>query len=131
MRGCWSIVALIGFVMQQFVCCAATCASGPVTTVEQTSPVKTCCGHHHHAPKQPAEPESSHHLCVATHLFFIERVADAEFDHFGGPLLTADRPVCLLSAIVQREPSLCGSIGVEARPPSAHSRRALLGVWTL
>ena len=131
MHGCWSIVALIGFGMQQFVCWPATCASSPATTIEQTPPAKTCCGHHHHAPDQPSEPESSHHLCVATHLFFIERVADAEIDPFGGPMLTADLPLCTRAVVAPREPLQRGSIDAEAWSPPAHARRSALGVWTL
>lgn len=131
MRGCWSIVALVGFVMQQFVCCAAACACDASTNSEQAPPIQACCHHHHHAPEQPAEPVSSHHLCVATHLFFIERVAVAEIDPLAGPILAAALPLDPLAVIELREPQVRGSITEHSWSPPALARRAALGVWTL
>lgn len=133
MRGCWAIVALAGFVMQQFVCCAATCAEPPLLSIEQPAPVSTCCGHHHHGPEQPQEPEPAHHLCVATHLFFIERVTPTEFagDHASGWSDAAVPPLPHFTGIDQYRMVERVSRDTAEWSPSARTRRALAGVWLL
>lgn len=124
------IIALAGFVPQLFVCCAGDrgASADPAVAVEEHS-----CSHHHDGEDEPTESphhDHPHHLCVATHLFYVVRVHDAA-PQPSLNLLEAVRPVAEVATDAKSLVGQTGTFSFTASPPSALKLRAELGVWTI
>lgn len=74
MRTWLTYLALACFLPQQFTCCSESC--GPCLKTAESHEAESSCEHHgEHGHETPSSPHdhSSHHLCVATHLFYLAR----------------------------------------------------------
>ena len=124
------IIALAGFVPQLFVCCAQDC--GACTDPAMTDD-KHQCHHHEDGEDEPAgssHDDHSHHLCVATHLFYVVRA----HDDAPQPDLNSLEAVPSM-AVVAADATLivaqCKNHSFSLSPPTALQLRAELGVWTI
>ncbi len=127
----FTLLALACFVPQQFVCCAQSC--GPCVEAEDAHEAESSCGHHgehsHETPSAPHE-HSSHHLCVATHLFYLassdagSQLPDLSWIH---AILPMQEAVVDLQFGGPRAVMASHSVP----PPDAGQVRALLSVWIL
>jgi hypothetical protein len=124
----WLVLTNLG--LQQFVCCAESCDASPALV---ESHLESTCGHagHDHDPVAPLSDgdPSSHHLCVATHLFYLRTDATlgigldaspamlSSFDAVSAPLLDATRGGDVVSRCVPPLPAL--------------RLRAVLSVWMI
>lgn len=122
------MIALAGFLPQLFSCCALECG-------ECTEPAfaddEHCCHHQHDTkPVRSPQPEPSHHLCVATHLFYVVRgdVAAPQLDWnaYAGVLPVAGDAVDSTQLAAQTR-----NVSVSLRLRSALRCRAESGVWIL
>lgn len=72
------LLTLVAQTLQLFACCESCCADTSAATAPVAEAPK-CCHHHHgkspdktpNAPRQPAQPDDSHHVCLATHVFYV------------------------------------------------------------
>ena len=73
MRLSLTILVLTGFVLKQFSCCEESCAPcAQADDANVAQPVGPGHSHDHpHEHESPAPGGGSHHLCVATHLFYV------------------------------------------------------------
>ncbi len=131
MRTWFTLLALACFLPQQFTCCAQSCAT--CVEPEETHEEGSSCEHHgehgHEAPSAPHD-HSSHHLCVATHLFYLARsdagsqLPDLSWIHAILPIQEAVVDLHFGSPRV-----VMASHSVP--PPEAGEARALLSVWII
>ncbi len=73
------LLTLVAQTLQLFACCENCCADTSTATAPVAEAPKCC--HHHHAgesrketpdvPRRPAHPDDSHHVCLATHVFYV------------------------------------------------------------
>ncbi|WLD13577.1 hypothetical protein [Planctellipticum variicoloris] len=131
MRTWFTVLALICFVPQQFTCCAESCESCEESVEAQEA--KSACenhGDHDHESSFPARDGTSHHLCVATHLFYL---AQGDADSLLLDLSLSQAVLPRLEAAVDQR--LCKSFaaiaGYSVRPPAPRRQRAVLGVWVI
>lgn len=120
------IVALSGIVSQLFTCCADDCGAHITSAVTEED--EHDCAHHHEDSTLPSHEE--HHLCVATHVFYVLRGHD-DAPQPSWNTLDVALPV---AEIKLDSNQMAGESGVLARsaPPLAALRlRAGLGVWTI
>ena len=70
MRLALTMLVLACFLMQQFSCCPDCCAA---CDEDQHAAEPACPDHDHHDEDESPAPDhdSHHHLCVATHLFYL------------------------------------------------------------
>lgn len=136
------LLTLVAQTLQLIACCESCCAdSTPAASEAIVAP--RCCHHDHdHArgrepgdespvsPRRPSRREGSHHVCLATHVFYVrearERASDA-----AGQLKLAGLPTVAVPRLTAapRVPSV-------DRPPlrpalTGASCRATLGVYLL
>lgn len=133
MRVWFTLLALACFVPQQFHCCVQSC--GPCIEPHDESHAKrSSCGHDHRPqnPDSPSVPQdhSSHHLCVATHLFYLARTdADSPLPDLSG----IDAVLPLPETVVDRQrgdPRVV--LASHSVPPLRVGQiRALHGVWLI
>lgn len=126
-----TLLALICFVPQQFTCCAQSCGTC-VETEDAHETGSPCEDHGEHDQGAPSVPHdhSPHHLCVATHLFYLSRSdADSQLPDLNwihAILAIQDAVVDLQSGSPH---ALMASHSVPL--PAAGQVRALLGVWII
>ncbi|OYW20426.1 MAG: hypothetical protein B7Z55_07280 [Planctomycetales bacterium 12-60-4] len=132
---CWLSVFVLGcFLSQQFLCCGADCSM--CAESEHHAGATSCCGHHHESPTddhdEPASlPEHSpHHLCVATHVFYVLR------DHQDETPPNVANWVALAPAtdFLHPQPACCSGQNLaegDHSPPDPRQVRALLSVWVI
>lgn len=101
--------------------------------ISRVQEAKSACenhGDHDHESSFPARDGTSHHLCVATHLFYLAQ-GDADSLLLDLSLSQAVLPR-LETAVDQR---LCKSFaaiaGYSVRPPAPQRQCAVLGVWVI
>lgn len=128
MRTAFTWLVLANLFAQQFVCCAESCASDPAPAeLDAKSP----CGHegHNHdsGPSLPDGDPSSHHLCVATHLFYLR--TDAGMGMPAAPILLSSFD--LVSDALRGLPGRANVASHSVSPPPASRLRAALSVWTI
>ncbi len=131
MRAWFTLLALACFVPQQFACCAQACDTYVKAEVvhETESPCEHHEGHGHEAPSTPHD-HSPHHLCVATHLFYVSRsdagsqLPDLSWIHAILPMQDA-----VVDLQFGSPRTIMASHSVP--PPHAGQLRALLSVWIL
>ena len=131
MQTWFTLLALACFVPQQFTCCAQSC--GACVEIEEShESSSTCehdCEHSHETPSAPHD-HSSHHLCVATHLFYLAS-SDASSQLPDLSWINAILP--MQDAVVDlqfgRPRAIMASHSVP--PHNAAQVRALLSVWIL
>lgn len=121
----WLVLATL--CVQQFVCCAESCESCAATAEPQH---ESPCQHdgHDHAPPLPDGDGSSHHLCVATHLFYLKSGAT--------PGIGGDTAYGLMAPheVVRDVPQalhLSEAVARSVPPPAALRLRAALSVWLI
>jgi len=131
MRTWFTLLALACFVPQQFTCCAQSCGTCADSTDEHEA--ESPCEHdgeHGHESPLPTHDHSSHHLCVATHLFYLTRSDDGS----SSPDLSLN-PVVLpvLDAAVDQQLTSPRAViaSLSVRPPAPQRLRAVLGVWVI
>jgi hypothetical protein len=132
-RAWFTLLALLCFVPQQFTCCAQSCGACTEPCEESHETASTCDHDHgehdHEAPSTPHD-HSSHHLCVATHLFYLVRtdagsqLPDLCWTH---AVLPAQEAVVDLQ--FDRPLEVMASHSVS--PHTAGHLRALLSVWII
>lgn len=119
-------IMLVGFVAQQFSCCGEHCSACADTEV---------AGHDHEHDGDDHEHESSssshgpHHLCVATHLFYVGQAPSVPVTpDFGS----------WQAVIIPQQTGFGDATGTHAEfsslslpPPTAHRLRAALHVWVI
>ncbi|WLD11671.1 hypothetical protein [Planctellipticum variicoloris] len=131
------LLTLVAQTLQLFACCESCCADASAATAPVAEAPK-CCHHHHdkspneapNAPRQPAHPDDSHHVCLATHVFYVRdarggaAAATGELQFALLPAVAGPR----LSAVPLVEPSR-----LELLHPGipAATARAALGVYLL
>lgn len=125
---------------QMFVCCQDCCADSCVPAASKSEP---CCGHdhgstdhtggdqHHEDDPAPADPghQDSHHLCTATHVFFVRD--SRKFSNSAVELVALALPVTTVDW--RLSPSgLCLTVAPGAASPvRAPDPRAVIGVYQL
>lgn len=123
----FTLLILLHFIAQQFVCCVESCNTCSDTVEPLALVCRDCCEHEHGYDSQPpVEGGSSHHLCVATHLFYLP-----------APHLELDRccdawsPLYLPMSQMVDEQSSIEATSYSVPPPKTACNRAELGVWTI
>lgn len=131
------LLTLAAQTLQLFACCENCCADTSAAT-DPVAEAPKCC--HHHAcdsrqetpdvPRRPAHPEDSHHVCLATHVFYVRDArggtaeATGELEFALLPAVATPR----LSPVPHVEPS--GQRALRLVPLAA-ALRAALGVYLL
>ncbi|HUQ70462.1 MAG TPA: hypothetical protein VM165_13105 [Planctomycetaceae bacterium] len=128
MRTWFTLLALTGFLPQQFTCCAQSC--GPCAESVDAHEAESPCEHHgdHDHDFPVPSHDAPHHLCVATHLFYLTRsdtgslLPDLSLNYVAVPALDAvlDQPLHSPSAV---------RASLSVRPSAAQRLRAVLNVW--
>lgn len=133
------LLTLVAQTLQLFACCENCCADSSTATVPVAEAPKCC--HHHHAsnsrqeapdvPRRPAHPDDSHHVCLATHVFYV-RGARGGAAETTGKLEFALLPAVASSRLTPVPPHVeeSGQRPVRLSPRAATSRPAL-GVYLL
>lgn len=132
------LLTLVAQTLQLFACCENCCADTSTATA-QVAEAPKCC-HHHHAgdsrkeapdvPRRPAHPDDSHHVCLATHVFYVR-------DARGGTAeATGELKFALLPAVASPGQSPLPHVGLSGQrilQPVllAAIRRSALGVYLL
>lgn len=129
MRAAFTLLMLANLFAQLFVCCAESCNTCVDPAESEDVP---CCrheGHEHGHPTQaPPDQDSSHHLCVATHLLYV-RASVVGF--------SLDVSHAIVSNFDVACPEISDSLNTIdvvsccVSPPSSLRVRAALGVWTI
>lgn len=130
MRWSFTILVLTCFGLKQFSCCGEHCV--PCANAEDAHAAKPgCASHaHEHEHESPAPADGSHHICVATHLFYLSHdnslplLPDFSVWEAVSPLLDSHR---------HRQAANPGEIpGTYGLPPHNSQRlRAVLNVWVI
>lgn len=127
MRSALTLLMLVNLCVQQFVCCAESCGTcGEPAEPQHVASCEHDAHEHDHHPQLPAGDDSSHHLCVATHLFYL-RAAIVDLD-------AAHAIVSHLDIALPQMSDSFNTIDVvscSVPPPAALRTRAVLGVWTI
>ncbi|MDX1967086.1 MAG: hypothetical protein SFV23_07950 [Planctomycetaceae bacterium] len=130
-RTWFTLLALACFLPQQFTCCVESC--GTCAQPVDAHGEESVCDHHEdhdHDLPDPGHDHSSHHLCVATHLFYVTTSnmslwsPDMSLNHAVPPVLDAavDQQLTSPSAVIA---------WLSARSPAPQRLRAVLGVWVI
>jgi hypothetical protein len=132
------LLTLVAQTLQLFACCENCCADTSAATPLVAEAPK-CCRHHHasdarkeapNVPRRPAHPDDSHHVCLATHVFYV-RDARGETAEATGELEFAQLPT-VTSPRLSPVPhvGLSGQRNLQPALLVARSRSAL-GVYLL
>jgi len=129
-RTWFTLLALACFLPQQFMCCAQSC--GPCAEAADVHEAESPCEHHgDHDHESPVPSrDAPHHLCVATHLFYLARSETASLSP-DLRLVQAVLPVLDVAADRQSGGSTAVTAALSVRPPSPQRLRAVLGVWVV
>lgn len=132
-----ALLTLVAQMLQLFACCERCCADGEPPTAAPAV-ASRCCQHDHGcrreasppSPEAPPPRDDSHHVCLATHVFYVrEGRGNAAQD--SGQLKQALAPVAMIrTPCVATAVDLRGSRDVPP-PVSAAARRAARGVYLL
>lgn len=136
-RTWFTLLALACFLPQQFMCCAESCNNCAEPTVahdrgDNDHGDEVPCEHHgdHEHEVPPTSPDQSHHLCVATHLFY---VTNSDLAAPVPDLHSIQAVLSVWNALVDRHldspEAVIASLSVP--PPAAQRLRAALSVWTI
>jgi len=126
----FTLLALVGFLPQQFTCCGQSCS--PCAEVTAARDLQSPCEHHGDHDHESPVPvhDAPHHLCVATHLFYLSRSETASLSP-DLSLVQAVLPVLDAVANQQSGGSIAVTAALSVRPPAPQRLRAVLGVWVV
>ena len=129
MRSMFTILVLICFVLRHFSCCAECCDS-----CANANEAKVDCPihqhDHDHEHEVPAPADGSHHICMATHLFFLTHGKSLpplpDFSVWDAVSPSID------ASLDRRSANPIDTLGLHSLPPRAAQRmRAVLSVWVV
>lgn len=122
-------IMLVGFVSQQFSCCGehcSACADAEITGYEHEHDGDD----HEHEHESPSSSHGPHHLCVATHLFYVGQAPNVP--------VTPDLSIWQATIFPQQTGlgeyrSVTNAVlsSMSLPPPTAHRLRAALQVWVI
>jgi hypothetical protein len=130
-RTWFTLLALTCFLPQQFTCCVQQCGTCVDSTAAHVA--ESPCEHHHdhhHDVPLPLSDHSPHHLCVATHLFYLApgNAGALRFDlNVGEVVLPTFVEVVDLQGNTRS--GVIASLSVPS--PDPQRLRAVLGVWVV